>query len=259
MIQHSKQVSLLSGFFLLEYLRSGRFLLELSLVIACFVVFLRPTGTPIRADNFFTVSALFGPVLAVLITSAIIGLGDRPQAYIILAHSISRGVYLISLFCAACAAVLIMYGILCLLVALFNPVAELDLIKWFLATLPLSLNIGLISILTLLLSPLILGTGWRLFVLALIALALSSNVIGGPLLNQIEEINPFLITLLRAVQTLLSGPLVPIFYGYQLSIIGNFDNASAWANLLAQGSLLLAFLGLAYYAFNRRDLIFSVS
>lgn len=259
MIQHSKQVSLLSGFFLLEYLRSGRFLLELSLVIACFVVFLRPTGTPIRADNFFTVSALFGPVLAVLITGAIIGLGDRPQAYIILAHNVSRGVYLISLFCAACSAVLIMYGMLCLLVALFNPVAELDLIKWFLATLPLSLNIGLISILTLLLSPLILGTGWRLFVLALIALALSSNVIGGPLLNQLEEINPFLITLLRAVQTLLSGPLVPIFYGYQLSIIGNFDNASAWANLLAQGSLLLAFLGLAHYAFNRRDLIFSVS
>lgn len=259
MIQRSEQVSLLSGFFLLEYLRSGRFLLELGMVIASFVVFFRPTGTPIRADHFFTVSGLFGPVLAALITSAIIGMGDRPQAYIILAHNVSRGVYLISLFCAACSAVLIMYGMLCLLVALFNPVAELDLIKWFLATLPLSLNIGLISILTLLLSPLILGTGWRLFVLTLIALALSSNVVGGPLLNQLEEINPFLITLLRAVQTLLSGPLVPIFYGYQLSIIGNFDNASAWANLLAQGSLLLAFLGLAHYAFNRRDLIFSVS
>jgi len=259
MIQRSEQVSLLSGFFLLEYLRSGRFLLELGMVIASFVVFFRPTGTPIRADHFFTVSGLFGPVLAALITSAIIGMGDRPQAYIILSRNVSRGVYLIGLFCSSCSAVLTMYGILCLLVALFNPVAELDLIKWVLATLPLVLNISLVSALTLLLSPLILSTGWRLFVLTLIALALSSNVVGGPLLNQIEQINPFLVTILRALQTLLSGPLVPIFYGYQLSIIGNLDHASAWANLLAQGLLLLAFLGLACYAFNRRDLIFSAS
>lgn len=259
MIRTGKQTILLAGFTLLEYLRSGRFFLELTIVIAGYVVFLRPTGTPMNAGYLFTVAGIMGPVLAILSTGFMIGLGDRPQGYIVLSHNVSRGAYLIGLFYAACLVVLMMYGILCLLVAVTNRVVDLNLIGWLLASLPLVLNIGLFSALTFLLSPMVLGTGWRLFVLALIALALSSNVIGGPIINQLEEINPLLVTLLRAVQTVLSGPLVPIFYGYQISISGSFSEVSVWANLVAQSSLLLAFLGLARYAFNQRDMIFSVS
>lgn len=249
----------LTHFTLIEYLRSGRVLLELAAAIACYVALLRPTGTPMNAGYLFTVLGIFGPAMAIVTTSYMIGLGDRPQGYIVLAHNVSRGAYLIGLFLAAVAVILAMYGTLCILVALFNRATDLDLIGWILATLPLILNVGLVAALTLLLSPLVLGAGWRLFALALVAIALSSNVIGGPTLNQIAGINPLLVDVLRAVQTILSGPLVPIFYGYQLSVTRSFDSVAAWSNLLAQCSLLLAFLGLARYAFNQRDLLFSVS
>lgn len=259
MMRSIEQAVRLAGFTLLEYLRSGRVLLEVAAAVTCYVVLLRPTGTPMSAGYLFTVLGLFSPAMAIVTTSYMISLGDRPQGYIVLAHNVSRGAYLIGLFFAAVTVVLAIYGTLCLLVALINRATDLDLAGWLLATLPLILNVGLVAALTFLLSPLVLGTGWRLFVLALIAIALSSNVIGGPVINQIADINPLLVDVLRAIQTLLSGPLVPVFYGYQLSISRAFTQMAAWSNLLAQCSLLLAFLGLARYAFNQRDLLFSAS
>ncbi|MEF3273937.1 MAG: hypothetical protein K6356_05975 [Chloroflexus sp.] len=250
-----EQAIQMTGFTLLEYLRSGRILLELGVTVACYVILLRPTGTPMSAGYLFATLGIFGPALAVITTGYMIGLGDRPQGYIVLTHNVSRGVYLLGLFGAAVTVSLAMYGILCLLVALLNGATDLTISGWILATLPLILNIGLVAALTMLLSPLVMGTIWRLFVLAIVVIALSSNVIGGPIVNQINAFNPFLVDLLRAIQTILSGPLVPIFYGYQLSVSRAFDNVSAWSNLLAQCSLLLAFLGLARFAFNRRDLI----
>lgn len=254
-----KQAFRLAGFTLLEYLRSGRVLLEAAAIVACYVALLRPTGTPMSAGYLFTVLGIFSPLMAIITTSYMIGLGDRPQGYIVLAHNVSRGTYLTGFFVAAVTVALGMYGTLCLLAALTNRATDLDLAGWMLGTLPLVLNVGLAAALTLLLSPLVLGTGWRLFVLALVAIALSSNVIGGPVINQLTEINPLLVDGLQAIQTILSGPLVPVFYGYQLSVSRNFTHLSAWSNLLAQCSLLLAFLGLARYAFNQRDLLFSAS
>ncbi|WP_298820568.1 hypothetical protein [Chloroflexus sp.] len=252
------QAVLVAGFTLLEYLRSGRIFLELIATIACYVILLRPTSAAMNASYLFAVLGIFGPGMAVITTGFIVGLGDRPQNYIVLTHNVSRDAFLLGLFFAAVIVTLAMYGILCALVALFNRATDLTLFGWTLATLPLILNTGLVAAIALLLSPPVLSAGWRLFVLALIALALSSNVISGPVIAQISEINPLLVDLLRAIQTILSGPLVPVFYGYQLSVSRAFDSAPAWANLLAQCLLLLSFLGLARYGFHRRDLIFSV-
>jgi hypothetical protein len=60
------------------------------------------------------------------------------------------------------------------------------------------------------------------------------------------------------VQALLSWPLVPAFSGYALAISRDYSG-TAPVILVAQASMLLALLGLALYAFSRRDLIFSQS
>ncbi len=259
MKQTIAQATRLVRFNLLEYLRSGRIFFELVATVACYAALLRPTDTPMSADYLFTVVGLFGPLMAMITTGFMIGLVDRPQGYIVLAHNVSRSAYLLGVFFTSVTVATAMYGILSLLVAILNRAADLDLIGWILATLPLVLNMCLGSALILLLSPLVVPTGWRLFILALVAVALSGNVIGGPIINQITAINPTLVDVLRAVQTILSSPLVPAMYGYHLSITRTFSNITAWSNLLAQCSLLLAFLGLAHYAFKRRDLIFSAS
>ena len=63
--------------------------------------------------------------------------------------------------------------------------------------------------------------------------------------------------ILRAAQALFGGPLVPAFYGYQISVTRDYAQSTVWANLLAQASLLISLLGLALYAFARRDLTFT--
>ncbi|PDW00796.1 hypothetical protein [Candidatus Viridilinea mediisalina] len=240
-----------TGFTLLEYLRSGRVLIEVVALMLVYAIFFR---NPMTDDYFFSVLGVFTPALTLYTMAAIIGLGDRPQSYVLLARGLGRASFLLGLFLSACSIVAGTYGILSLLVAILNPPPELDLLGWCLGTLPLMLNIGLLAALLLMLSPLVFPTSWRLFVLGLIALAFSSNFITGQMMAAIPET---LQTLLRATQALLGGPLVPAFYGFQLAVTRDYGNATAIANLLAQTSLLIALLSLALYAFARRDLIFS--
>lgn len=240
-----------TGFTLLEYLRSGRVAIELIAVLATWFIFLRRS---MNADYFFSVVGVFTPALTLYTMAAFIGIGDRPQGYVLLSRGVGRASYLLGLFLSATAIVAGAYGLLCLLAAVLNPPLDLDLGQWLLGTLPLLLNIGLLAALMLMLSPLVFPTGWRLFVLALIALAFSSNFIGGTLLEALPDA---VRSLLRALQALLGGPLVPAFYGFQLAVTRDYGTPTALANLLAQASLLVSLLGLAIYAFSKRDLIFS--
>ncbi len=240
-----------TGFSLLEYLRSGRVVIEIIAVLAVYAIFFR---RPMNAEYFFSVSAVFTPVLTLYTMAAFIGLGDRPQAYVLLSRGIGRATFLLGLFLAAVVIVAGAYGLLCLIVGLLNRVSDLDLMGWMLGTLPLLLNIGLLAALMLMLSPLVFPTSWRLFVLGLIALAFSSNFIGGQVLSTLPE---SVRALLRALQALLGGPLVPAFYGFQLAVTRDYSTPTAIANILAQGSLLVSLLGLSIYAFARRDLLFS--
>ncbi|WP_129671882.1 hypothetical protein [Candidatus Chloroploca sp. Khr17] len=239
------------GFSLLEYLRSGRVAIEIIAALLIYAIFLR---RPMDATYFFNVVGIFTPLLTLYTMAIVISLGDRPQGYVVVSRGIGRATFLLGLFFTAWTLVFGTYGLVSLIVALLNPPAELDLLNWLLGTLPLLLNIGLLAALMLLLSPLVLPTGWRLFILSLIALAFSGNFIGGQLLNALPEA---MRSLLRALQALLGGPLVPAFYGFQLAVTRDYSSATALANLFAQTSLLVSLLGLAIYAFARRDLIFS--
>jgi ABC-type transport system involved in multi-copper enzyme maturation permease subunit len=245
-----------AGFTLMEYLRSGRVAIELIITLAVYFVFLRRVSQVMTAEYFFSVLGIFTPLLTLYTMSVMIGLGDRPQGYVVISRGVSRAGYLLGLFLAACTIVAGAYGLLCIAVALLNRPPDLGFGGWILGTLPLMLNIGLLAALLLMLSPLVFATGWRLFVLGLIALAFSSNFIGGMLF---ESLDSWVRSLLRALQALLGGPLVPAFYGFQLAVSRDYSSTTAIANLFAQFFLLLALLGLAIYAFSRRDLIFSQS
>lgn len=240
-----------TGFTLLEYMRSGRVAIEIIALLSIYAIFFR---RPMNAEYFFSVQGVFTPALTLYTMAAVIGLGDRPQGYVLLSRGVGRSNFLLGLFLAACTVVATAYGVLSLIVAVLNRPPDLGIGDWLAGSLPLLLNIGLLAALMLMLSPLVFPTSWRLFVLGLIALAFSSNFIGGQLLLAMPEI---VRTILRAVQALLGGPLVPAFYGFQLAVTRDYSTPTAIANLLAQGSLLLSLLGLALYAFARRDLIFS--
>jgi hypothetical protein len=243
-----------TGFTLLEYIRSGRVLVELLITIAVTYLFYQRAGEGIDARYFFTVAAAFCPLLTLYTTSAMIGLADRPQGYVLLVRRLSRTNYLLGTFLSAVAIVAGAYGVLCIAVAFINAPPDMDVGQWFFGTLPLLLNISLLTALLLLLSPLVLPSGWRLFVLGLIAMAFSSRIISGTMLEALPE---GVLGILSAVQALLGGPLVPAFYGYQISVTRDYGDPTVFANLLAQCLLLCALLFLAIYAFARRDVIFS--
>jgi ABC-type transport system involved in multi-copper enzyme maturation permease subunit len=243
-----------TGFTLLEYLRSGRVAIEIVATLAVYFVFLRRIGVGMNAEAFFNIAGVFTPALALYTTAAFIGIADRPQGYLLLARGLGRGSYLLGIFFGALTIVGGAYGLLSILTALFTRPPDLDIGGWLLGTLPLLLNIGLISALMIMLSPLVFATSWRLFVLGLIALAFSSNFIGGPLLESLPD---WTRSLLRAAQAILGGPLVPAFSGFQLAVTRDYSTITAWANVLAQASLLVSLLGLAIYSFSRRDMVFS--
>ncbi|NJN18656.1 MAG: hypothetical protein HC822_21570 [Oscillochloris sp.] len=240
-----------AGFTLLDYLRSGRIAVEIITLMSVYVIFFR---RPFDAEYMFSVLGAFAPLLTLYTASALIGLVDRPQSYLLLVRGLSRADYLLGLFLAILVIVSAAYGTLCLAVAFLNRPPDLDLLGWIAGTTPLVLNVGLLAALMIMLSPLVFSTGWRLFVLALIAMAFSSNFIGGTVLAQIS---PGWQSLLRAVQALLGGPLVPALYGYELATTRDYSTPTAFANVFAQLSLLISLLGLALYSFSRRDLIFS--
>lgn len=244
------------GFTLLEYLRSGRALIEVAAAGAFFYFFLFQRGEDmIEPDKFFSLVSLFSIALTIYTMSAMIGLGDRPQGYMLLTRRLGRMGYLLGFYFAAVTIVSGAYGLISLMMAIFNPVEGLDIRNWLLGSLPLLLNVALMAALLLMLSSLVFAPSWRLAVLGLIALAFSGNLVNGPLQNALPSV---VVRLLGAVQTILSWPLVPPFFAYELAVTRTY-NANAAAIILAQISLIVALLGLSIYAFERRDLSFSAN
>jgi hypothetical protein len=191
--------------------------------------------------------------------SSMMGLGDRAQGYLLLTRRLGRIGYLLGLYLAAVSVVGGAYGLISLLTALLNPVADLSLRGWLLGSLPLLLNVALMAALLLMLSSLVFAPGWRLGVLGLIALAFSGNLVNGPLQEALQNMGAdIVVRLLKAVQAILSWPLVPPFVAYELSVTRVYT-ANALIILYAQISLIVALLGLSIYAFERRDLSFSAN
>lgn len=238
------------AFTLLEYVRSGRILVELLASLAFFYLFLWRASLP--PAGFFTAVGLFILALTFYTVSAIMGLGDRPQGYIVLARRLGRVGYLIGLYLAALLVILGVYLLLSLAAALLHRTEGLGLGAWLLGTLPLLLNAGLFAALLTLMAPMVLTPGLRLLALTLIALAFSGNLIGGQTLTTLPT---QLVNVLDLLRTIFSVPLLPAFTGFELSVSGNYAGL-AFLTPITQLLLLLSLLALATYAFARRDLIF---
>ncbi|MFL5802406.1 MAG: hypothetical protein ACJ8CR_11795 [Roseiflexaceae bacterium] len=239
-------------FTLTEYARSGRILIELLASIVFFYLFLwRWTAEP---DYFFSTAGLFALGLTFSTISAMQRLGDRPQGYLILVRRIGRGTYLLALYLAALVIVLAMYLLISLGVVLLQRISGLDVRTWLLGTIPLLLNVALLGALLTLLAPMVLVAGWRLAILALVAIAFSGNLLGGLVMQRLGP----LASALEVLRTIFSTPLLPAFTGFALSVSRDYSGIG-FAIPLAQLSLTLSLLALAVYAFTRRELIFSGS
>lgn len=243
------------GFTLVEYGRSGRVLVEILAALAVYYVLFRRWTSPMPADYFFSTAGLIVIGLTFYTTSSIMGLGDRPQGYLILARKLGRAGYLLGLYLSALSIVLALYGAISIAVAVANPVAELSLSGWLLGTLPLALNAALLGALLTLLAPMVLTSGWRLTILAVVAIAFSGNLLSGQVLANLA---PPLVSAINVLRTIFSTPLLPAFTGYALSVSRDYDGFNKVIPV-AQLSLTLSLLALALYAFTRRDIIFSGS
>lgn len=240
-----------SVFTLLEYIRSNRILVELIVTIAVFYLFM--WRSPITAEYFFSTASLFTLALTFYTTSAIMGMGDRPQGYLLLVTRLGRSGYLLGLYVAALVIEFAMFGLLSLGVALLNPIGGLSVVGWLLGTVPLLLNVALLSALLTLLTPIVLTGGWRLFVLALVAIAFSGSLINGPTLATLW--GP-LTTTFSVLRTIFSTPLLPAFTGYSLAVTRDYSGVNGVIPL-AQLSLTIGLLALAVYAFSRREIMLS--
>jgi hypothetical protein len=236
-------------FTLTEYTRSGRILVELLATLVFFYIFLwRGTAQP---DYFFSTTGLFTLVLTFSAVAAVQNLGDRPQGYLILVRLIGRGAYLLGLYVTAMLVVLTMYLLTTLAGALTQRLG-FDIRAWLLGSIPLLLNVALLGAMLTLLAPMVLPSGWRLTILALVAIAFSGNLLGGPTMQRLGAI----ATALEVLRTIFSTPLLPAFTGFALSLSRDYSGIGV-AIPLAQLSLTLSLLALAVYAFARRELIFS--
>lgn len=242
-------------FTITEYVRSGRIVVEVLAAVVFSTIFLRGGEEGVDAEKFFTMTGIFTLALTIYTVSSVLGLGDRPQSYVILARRLGRAGYLLGLYLQA----LLVLGGTYLLVTLFTVVLsrppDLSVGEWLLGSLPLLLNVALLAALLLMLSPMVFSTGWRLLLLALIALAFSGNFdfFTNPILEQVPV---SMQNVLKGLQTMLSWPLVPAFSGFALTQERVY-NASALVIIMAQCSLLIALLSLAVYSFTRRELMFS--
>jgi hypothetical protein len=240
-------------FTLVEYVRSGRILIELIASVIFFYIFLRRWTSAPTPEYFFSTVGLFMLALAFYTASSINSLGDRPQGYLVLSRRLGRGGYLIGLYVASQAIVWAIYGLISLATAVYNPVVSLDARGWLLGTIPLLLNVAQLAALLTLITPMVLPSGGRLGVLALIAIAFSGGLIGQ---QTLAELPAGLTTLLSVLRTIFSTPLLPAFTGFALSVSRDYSGI-AFAIPLAQLSLTLGLLSLALYVFSRREIIFS--
>jgi hypothetical protein len=241
------------SFTLTEYARSGRILVETLVTLAVYYIFFRRWASPMPPSYFFTTAGLFLIALTFYTTSVMMGLGDRPQGYVVLMRRLGRAGYLIGFYLAALFVELAAYGLVSLGVAWLNPVDGLTPGGWLLGTLPLALNAALLGALLTLLAPMVLGSGWRLAILALVALAFSGNLVSGQMLSAAW---PPLAQALNVLRTIVGTPLLPAFAGFSLAVTRDYTGVGA-AIPVAQLSLAFGVLALALYAFARREIIFT--
>lgn len=236
-----------------EYLRSGRILVEIGLLMVFAYLFLRKPNIEARLDatQFFSMTAVFVLAQTIYTTSVLMNMGSRAQGYVILARPLGRKGYLMGLFLVA---VLIGVGnfLLCsIVVSLINLPVRWNLVIWGAGALPLILDIGLVAALVVLFSGLVLTSGWRLILLGIVALASLGN---SDIFGNLFALESTAGKLLAVVRTLVGIPLTPLMAGFELATQRLYSPQTI-AIILGQITLLVAVLAFAMVAFDRRDII----
>lgn len=250
-----RQILAWTRFTLSEYLRSGRVLIELGALIVFAYVFLRRPNTAaiLDATQFFSMTAVFVLVQTIYTSSVLMSMGSRAQGYVVLARPLGRKGYLMGLFLVSVIIGIANFVLCSLIVTLINTPVRWNFVIWGAGTLPLILEIGLVAALVMLLSGLVLTSGWRLLVLGVVALA---SLGSADIFSKVIALDSTFGKLLSAIRTLVGIPLTPLLAGFELTT-QRIYSAQSVAIILGQITLLVAVLAFSMAAFDRRDIILS--
>lgn len=232
-------------FTLAEHIRSGRILIELGATTAFWAVFLRSSlSSPLTMDVFFSLGSMFTLLLTFYTTSALLNVAERPQGYLLLTRPLGRRGYLLGFYIVAILVAVLMFLLLTVMTFLFNRPLDWSVAEWIKGSVPLVLNIALGAALMTLMSSLVLPNGLRLLVLGLLAVTLYS---------QTFHLRSF-FRFIQPIQSALSWLIVPPLRAYRLATTRLFESSDLFV-LLGQIGLIAALLGLALWAFSRRNII----
>ncbi len=251
MIDYPRRTLTFAGFVLMEYLRSWRYLAELLAGVVVVALFVTPAAPGLfNLPQFVTVAGLYMLAQTAYTTWVIMGLGRRAQGYVVLARPLGRSGYLLSHYLASVYMTVLVYVVLTAVALalhwLENRSFDLTAEAWLTGTLPLLMDAAIVSAFITLIAPLVLTPWPRLVALALVALALSSEV---KLLDRVDA--AWVVVRLHELFGLV---LLPVAAGFGLAINDGYTADSAWV-LAQQSVLLLVLLALALFAFGRRELI----
>src|SRR6266545_1909664 len=158
MINWLRRMLTLCRFTLREYIRSGRVIVELVAMPVVAWLFFWPNGAVKGLDPvwFFSMASIFFVILAAYTMFAVVRLGGRPQAYVIVSRELGRRGYLIGLYSAAFVIIFVVYLLFSILIAIIWSTRPhtLSLGGWLAGSLPLLLNAVMIAALVLLITPL---------------------------------------------------------------------------------------------------------
>lgn len=231
-----------TSFTLTEYVRSGRVLIELVATVIFWTVFLRQY--PVDLGQFFSLTGIFTILMTLYTTASLLSLGERPQGYTLITRPLGRHGYLLGLYFVAVIVVSVMFALTTIITRVVQPPFDFSFGQWLRGTLPLVLNIGLLSALMVLLSSLVLSNRLRLVLLAVLAIALYS---------QAWHLWPF-FRFVEPLQSIFSWPIYPAIAGFRLATTRDWSGGARYIPV-AQLALTVLLLSLALSAFKRRDLI----
>ncbi len=237
-------------FVLIDYLRSWRYLVEILVGLVIAGLFLTPWGS-FNAPQFFSVAGLFMLAQSAYTTWAIFGRGRRPEGYVVLARPLGRSGYLVGHYLASLATTIMVYLVVTLAVLLMNWLDNqlrgfFSAEEWLRGTLPLLMDAAVVSAFMTLITPLVVTAWPRLVALALLVLALSSET------KLFENLGAAWIVV--RLHELFSLLLLPLVAGFMLAAQRGYT-ADSVGILAQQSALALVLLGLALFAFGRRELI----
>lgn len=222
---------------LVEYVSSGRILVELGLVVAA-EVFVR-LAAPSATVATLTVGVV-AVALAVLVTYRTTSWANHNLAYMLIVRPLGRGGYLLGTVLASWVLVLALYFVLQVAVL---PHLEITLLELVRTSLPMILALSLVVVVASFLSPLVAGGEWlRTVFLVLLALSVYREDLG--------QWNDYLRQALHAFWMAFA---VPVLGALNLSADWGYTLPVIWLLGLTAAETILILLA-AVVLFMQRDL-----